>query len=183
MYGGFPQSDWRALRFGNLPGGQATVSIYALHRFASRRFLGGVPISSSRIAEPVTRRAAAEPFGPTNGGLTGASRTDLLPAVVDRGVGPQTKRTARLISSRSFVSLAAHEHRVRTDQLSSIRRYPPQEQSRHGSGGVCRATFRSSGGSSPRRTLPLRGDSLGDRLRRNRARVLFLHYGRGRARS
>jgi hypothetical protein len=45
-----------------------------------------MPTSSSRIAEPVTRRAAAEPFGPTNGGLTGASRTDLLPAVVDRGV-------------------------------------------------------------------------------------------------
>ena len=36
----------------------------------------------------MTRRAAAEPFGPTNGGLTGASRTDLLPAVVDRGVRP-----------------------------------------------------------------------------------------------
>jgi hypothetical protein len=59
-----------------------------LHRFANCRFLGGMPISSSGIAEPVTRRAAAEPFGPTNGGLTGASRTDLLPAVVDRGVRP-----------------------------------------------------------------------------------------------
>ena len=39
------------------------------------------------LSTPVTRRAAAEPFGPTNGGLTGASRTDLVPAVVDRGVG------------------------------------------------------------------------------------------------
>jgi hypothetical protein len=76
IYGGFPRSCCRAFRCHRLPRGRATVSLSDRPRFAGCRFLAGMPASSAPIGKSATPRDAAEPFGATNGGYPGASRTD-----------------------------------------------------------------------------------------------------------